>query len=262
MSNTDLDRLTGHLNQLGPVAVAVSGGVDSITLAVLAHRLFPGRCEIFHAVSPAVPPEATHRVRSYASLEHWSLRVIDAQEFEDENYLSNPARRCYFCKTNLYGTIAAHTGMTIASGTNLDDLQDFRPGLSAAEEHDVVHPYVAAQIRKTAVRGIAASLGLTDVAELPAGPCLASRVETGLLIEADSLGKVNNIENKLTELLQPSVVRCRVRHEGIVVELDDTTLGALTASQRAQIRAHVVAAWPDRPMRIARYHQGSAFLRQ
>ena len=36
------------------MAVAVSGGVDSMTLAVLAHRVQPAT-QIFHAISPAVP---------------------------------------------------------------------------------------------------------------------------------------------------------------------------------------------------------------
>ena len=62
--------LESVLAGLGPVAVAVSGGVDSLTLATLAHRLAPGATLVVHAVSPAVPGEATARVRADAHSRH------------------------------------------------------------------------------------------------------------------------------------------------------------------------------------------------
>ena len=77
-----------------------------------------------HAVSPAVPPEATARVRAIAATEGWSLAIFDAGEFEDPRYRANPVDRCFYCKTNLYGRIARETGATILSGTNIDDLDD------------------------------------------------------------------------------------------------------------------------------------------
>ena len=143
------------LDGIGRVSVAVSGGVDSMTLAVAAGRRLGARAGMLHAVSPAVPPEATARVRAYAEREGWSLAVLDAGEFADPDYLKNPANRCYFCKTNLYGAMAARSGATLASGTNLDDLGDYRPGLQAASEHGVRHPYVEAGMDKAAVRALA-----------------------------------------------------------------------------------------------------------
>ena len=73
----------------------------------------------------------------------------------------------------------------IVSGANTGDLGDFRPGLAAAAEHAVRHPYVECGIDKPAVRAIAAGLGLDDLAELPAAPCLSSRVETGIAIDPE-----------------------------------------------------------------------------
>ncbi len=125
--------LDAVLGAIGEVAVAVSGGVDSMTLAVVAGRRLGRGAEMLHAVSPAVPPEASARVRAYAAREGWRLEVIDAGEFADPDYLKNPANRCFFCKANLYGTIATRTAATICSGTNLDDLADWRPGLEAAK---------------------------------------------------------------------------------------------------------------------------------
>ena len=154
--------LNAVLDGIGPAVVAVSGGVDSMTLALLAGRRPRWASAMFHAVSPAVPPEATARVRAVAAREGWRLTVLDAGEFDDPAYRANPADRCFYCKTNLYGALAAHTahsGATLLSGTNLDDLGDWRPGLKAAEAHGVRHPFVEAGIGKDRIRAIAAGPG-------------------------------------------------------------------------------------------------------
>ena len=101
-----LDALHCCLDDAAPAAVAVSGGVDSMTLAFIAHRHLGEQVSIFHAVSPAVPASATIRVQAYAAKEGWTLTILDAGEFGDERYMANPANRCFFCKTNLYGTLA------------------------------------------------------------------------------------------------------------------------------------------------------------
>ncbi|HEX7955284.1 MAG TPA: hypothetical protein VF523_19655, partial [Burkholderiales bacterium] len=104
MSGVDqvLAQLQAVLRGIGPLAVAVSGGVDSLTLASVAHRTLQDEAEMFHAVSPAVPAQATERVRALAAREGWKLTVVDAGEFGDADYRSNPVNRCFYCKTNLY----------------------------------------------------------------------------------------------------------------------------------------------------------------
>ena len=257
--------LNAVLAGIGRAAVAVSGGVDSMTLALLAGRRSGADCAMFHAVSPAVPAEATARVQEYAAREGWRLTVLDAGEFDDPAYRANPANRCFYCKTNLYGALAARTDATLLSGTNLDDLGDWRPGLKAAEEHGVRHPFVEAGIDKAQVRSIAAGLGFDDLARLPAAPCLSSRIETGLRVEADDLASVHAAERYLARQLRPETVRCRRRKAGIVIELDETTLGALSASRRAALGAAVAGMFETnartRPVSFAPYRIGSAFLR-
>lgn len=249
------------LDAIGPAAVAVSGGVDSMTLAALAHRRAPGRIAMYHAVSPAVPPQATERVRAMAQAEGWALHIVDAGEFGLEDYRANPVNRCYHCKTGLYSAIRAATGAQILSGTNTDDLGEYRPGLDAAREHGVRHPYVEAGIGKTALRGIAHGLGLADIAELPAAPCLSSRVETGIRIEADTLASVNAAERFVARLLKPKTVRCRVRARGVVVELDPAALRALDAASRDAVLAQLRRMFPGAAsVAIAPYRTGSAFL--
>lgn len=253
-------RLVGELNRYRQLAIAVSGGIDSLTLAYVAHRDSDCPATMVHAVSPAVPPSATARVQTYAKREGWQLNLVEAGEFADPPYLANPVNRCYFCKSNLYSRINLLTAGPIASGANVDDLGDYRPGLTAAAEYRVVHPYIDSDIDKDAIRALARWLGLGDIAELPAQPCLASRVETGLGINADDLSFIDEVEQTLRQrFADMGTVRCRITHTGVVIEVggearvtDDEIAAAATPLCIRDGRSFAGV----RP-----YRQGSAFLR-
>jgi pyridinium-3,5-biscarboxylic acid mononucleotide sulfurtransferase len=254
--------LRDWLRENQPVAIAVSGGIDSITLATAASQ--SGIGEMFHAISPAVPPEATTRVRTLALKQDWKLKIFDAGEFDNADYRANPINRCFHCKTSLYRSIRQQTTLLIVSGTNMDDLGEYRPGLIAAEAFGVRHPYVEVGINKSEVRGLARYLGLGSVAELPAAPCLASRVETGIRIEAETLRTIHAAEKVVTEMAGIRVVRCRLRARAIVVEVDRVALNKLAPGTAAEI-GHNIAGLFDQigirlPVSFAAYRTGSAFL--
>ncbi len=257
---TDLAALRSVLAGLpGPLAIAVSGGVDSLTLAAVAHELLGDEARMHHAVSPAVPAEATGRTQATADARGWPLTVFDAGEFADPAYRANPVDRCFFCKTSLYGAVARNAGVgaLILSGTNTDDLGEYRPGLDAARDHGVRHPFVEAGIGKSGVRAIARAIGLGGIAELPASPCLSSRVETGIAIDPAMLAIVGQIETLVRDRLNPSTVRCRVRAAGLVVELDEQTFSSLDADSEAAL-----CELAGRTLTFAPYRNGSAFLRE
>lgn len=261
------DRLGGLqavLAQIGSGAVAVSGGVDSMTLATVAGRMRSGSFTMVHAVSPAVPSSATGRVRRHARREGWRLRIVEAGEFADADYRRNPVDRCFYCKSALYRTLDGLTDGVVCSGTNLDDLGDYRPGLAAAAERGVRHPLVEAGIDKATVRAIARRLALDDLAELPASPCLSSRIETGIGIDPDTLRLVDAMERWARRRFGIATVRCRVRQSGVVMELDAPDLDGLAPEDRDTIRSTVAqrlrAAGYEGGVSVAAYRRGSAFV--
>lgn len=252
-----IQRLQAVLRGHGPLAVAVSGGVDSMTLAHVAAQI--GDVVMVHAVSAAVPAAATLRVRAHAAQARWRLLETDAGEFLDENYRANPVNRCYFCKSNLYGRIAGLTDRKIASGANLDDLGDYRPGLIAAKEHRVIHPLIEARIDKPTLRAIAKAYGLHDLSTLPAQPCLASRVETGIAISPADMAFVEKMELALHAIAPHlTTLRCRLLRRGVVIEIDSMTDAALPAI--ARYAAQSCAAANRSFAGVQPYRRGAAFV--
>jgi len=236
-----------------------------MTLAVVAHEVLQDNALMLHARSPAVPAEASKRVRRYTQDRGWRLQIVDAGELADPSYIANPHNRCFYCKTNLYATMTGLFDCALVSGTNSDDLGDYRPGLEAAARHGVRHPFVEAGMDKAAVRAVARGLGLSDLAELPASPCLSSRVETGIPIDPDVLGAIDRAERLIRRELRPQTARCRVRDEAIVIELDQhclATMDGVTARRlQHEIGNLLAAAGVAHPVSFAGYRMGSAFLR-
>jgi uncharacterized protein len=264
---TKLGQLEATLAAIGEsreLGVALSGGVDSLTLAAVAHAVLGSRAAMYHAQSPAVPAEATARVQAMAAARGWRLEVFDAGEFGRAEYLANPADRCFYCKTSLYAAMNARTAAQLVSGTNLDDLKEYRPGLRAAGENAVRHPYVEIGAGKETVRAMARALGLGNVAELPAAPCLASRIETGIGIDAATLAMVHASERLVGAAVAARTVRCRVRAAGVVMEIDAATLDAIEPHRRAELAAEVAGifsgAGQAQAVSFAPYRSGSAFL--
>lgn len=251
------------LNRAGPAAIAVSGGIDSLTLARLAIAANP-KSVVFHAVSAAVPTQATQRVQQISQRYDWNLSILDAGEMRDPNYLSNPVNRCLYCKNNLYRAIQLATDLPVFSGANLDDLEDYRPGLNSAEEHGVRHPFVEAGITKTQVRKLARENGLEHLSEIPASPCLSSRVITGLTIDPKDLKTIDRVETALRALLGDIPIRCRRVATGFSVQIEAAKLAVLDDQKREEVLkvSDRIAGPVGEVIGIEPYKMGSAFLRR
>jgi uncharacterized protein len=254
--------LADTLETAGRVVIAVSGGIDSLTLATFAWRLRPAvqGVSFCFADGAAVPMAARQRVHALAEAQGFgaALVVVDAGEVRDPAYTNNPIDRCYHCKSHLFDAVAtAFPGVAICTGANLDDVADFRPGRIAARERAVLEPFITAGFTKDDVRTLARELGLGTLSELPASPCLSSRVETGVVIDESLLHAIDAVEERLREH-GAQVVRCRIRADRVVIEhdglIDDAAVVAAATPVLAQ---HHVRC----PIQTAPYAKGSAFVR-
>jgi uncharacterized protein len=104
--------------------------------------------------------------------------------------------------TDLYaalGQLQQSLGVSgIADGTNLDDLGDDRPGISAAREWRVRSPLVEAGMSKEDIRAVARELQLSNW-DKPAAACLSSRIMRGVMITKEKLSRVERAEEALAE---------------------------------------------------------------
>ena len=215
-----IDRLHETLAATGGVVVAYSGGTDSTLVAAVAARALGDRALAITAVSPSLPPGEADDARRVAAELGIAHRTVRTHEAERPAYLANGTDRCYHCKTELYDVLALVAEESdlrvVVSGANLDDLGDFRPGLTAAAEHGVRHPLVEVSMSKSDVREAARELAVPTW-DKPASACLASRIPFGLTIKVEELSKVGRAERLLKEL---GFRQCRVRVHGDVARIE------------------------------------------
>jgi uncharacterized protein len=251
-------RLRDLVRGYGRCLVAFSGGVDSaLVVAVAARELGPNALALT-GVSPSLAAAEREAAVAFARSVGARHELLETSELDDPNYASNPANRCYFCKSELFERMlrfARERGFdTIADGLNADDLAEMRHGRRAADERGVRSPLAEAGFSKADVRELARHLNL-EVWDKPAAACLSSRFPTGTAITRELLARVEKAEAALREAGLRDV---RVRHHGDVarIEVPLDELETVIGRREAIVRGVRAAGYRFVSLDLAGYVRG------
>ncbi|MHB1357935.1 MAG: ATP-dependent sacrificial sulfur transferase LarE [Anaerolineae bacterium] len=214
-------KVNSILRDLGRVAVAFSGGVDSSLLLALSVEVL-GRDKVlaFTADSPLLTARDRANTQAVANQLGVAVQFLPFDELTIAAVANNVPDRCYHCKRARFEALialATASGAQLVHGENTDDSLDYRPGLIASRELGVRAPLAEAGLNKAEVREIAHRMGLPNW-EQPSDACLATRFPANTKLTVEGLSRVQGAESALRNLL--GSVQVRLRDHGTLARLE------------------------------------------
>lgn len=218
--NDKLEKLISAIKATGGIVVAFSGGVDSTFLLKVAYDVLQDKAVAVTARSSTYPLREFREASGFAEKLGVKHIIVDSEELDIEGFSDNPVNRCYFCKKELFTKlrgIADNLGIKyIADGTNADDINDYRPGMTALGELSVLSPLKEAGLTKDEIRKLSMEMSLPTW-DKPAFACLASRFPYGSRITREKLEMVDKAEQCL---IDQGFRQVRVRCHGDVARIE------------------------------------------
>lgn len=215
-----LEKLKGYLADLGKIAIAFSGGVDSTFLLKVAYMVLGDNAiaiTVNGAIHPAWEIEESKKIANKIGVRHV---VLDINIFENEDIVNNPPDRCYHCKLAVFSMIkevAKSYGIEkVADGSNIDDVGDYRPGMKALRELGILSPLKEVGLGKGEIRMLSKELGLPTWNK-PALACLATRIPYNNRITQEVLSMIDSGEYFLRSL---GFTQVRLRHMGNIAKIE------------------------------------------
>jgi len=213
--------LSSILKDLGKIAVAFSGGVDSAYLLYAATEALGRENTLAITIdSQVLPRRELLRAEAFCKDRGIEHIVLKEDVFAIEGVVANKPDRCYHCKKNSFTEIikeaSKHGFESVACGTNTDDRNDYRPGERAMRELGILAPLKQAELSKEEIRHYSREAGL-ETSDLPAMACLASRFPYGDEITASGLAMTERAEDYLRDL---GFGQLRVRVHGDVARIE------------------------------------------
>ncbi|NLN51649.1 MAG: ATP-dependent sacrificial sulfur transferase LarE [Clostridiaceae bacterium] len=184
------------------VAIAFSGGVDSVYLLYVAKK-YAQKIRAYFVKSHFQPQFELEDAKVIAKSLDVELEILELDILAQADIVVNDKNRCYYCKSMIFSEIikqAKKDGFDLLlDGTNVSDDFAERPGMRALTELEVRSPLRESGLSKSEIRELSKKAGL-PTADKPAYSCLATRIPHGTEITAEKLAVIEKAEKFLFDL--------------------------------------------------------------